>query len=72
MKTLLELIELIPNSKKLVAVLSIMLVGVFILDYVTWQYKESRLKERDRLIQETNDFIKAHRKPINTKYDVTL
>ena len=55
---MLRFIGLIPNSKRLLVVLCIMLVGVIIMDYATWQYNQSRLEERDRLIKNVNERIK--------------
>ncbi len=49
----------IPNSKKLLVVLSIMLGAESILYYEVHQRHENLIKEREMLIQETKELINA-------------
>jgi len=70
---LASVLQLIPNSKKLLAILCVMLAAESIAYYEVHQRHENLIKERDRLIQETIELIKAkqHKKPDNGK-DITL
>jgi hypothetical protein len=57
----------IPNSKKLLAVLCIMLAAEMFFYTQVHKRHEALVKEKDRLIQETNELMKHHKKPAGCK-----
>lgn len=63
------MLDFIPNSKRLLVILGMMLMGIILLNYGLWQYNQNRLEERDRLIKKVSEQIKGlqRKEPANHK-----